>query len=81
MSKPTQKTFEFRGVESLMIAEVLEDSAGSYTCDTPVKLAPVAEIGKTTDSSSEAHYYDNKAMIIVNSESADVITITVAPPE
>lgn len=73
--------FEFRGVDNLYIARVLKDNATEYTCETPVKLSAVAEIGKTTDSSNEAHYYDNKAMIVVSSESADVITLTVAPPE
>ena len=77
----TQKTFEFRGVDNLYVAKVLTDTAESFTCDTPVKLAPVAEIGKTTDASNEAHYYDNKALIVVSSESADTITLTVAPPD
>lgn len=76
-----QKTFEFRGVDNLYVARVIKDDAESFATDTPVKLAPVAEIGKTTDSSNEAHYYDNKALIVVNSESADTITLTVAPPE
>ena len=78
---PTQQVFEFRGVDDLYVAEVLADDAGVYTCGTPIYLAPVAEISKSTDSSSEAHYYDNKAMIVINSESADTITITMAPPE
>lgn len=73
--------FEFRGVDNLYFAEVTQDDENGYACETPVKLAPVAEIGKTTDSNSEAHYYDNKAMIVINSEGADTITITVAPPE
>lgn len=73
--------FEFRGVDNLYFAEVLQDDENGYVCETPVKLAPVAEVGKTTDSNSEAHYYDNKAMIVINSEGADTITITVAPPE
>ena len=77
----SQQVFEYRGVDNLFIAEVIEDSSSAYTCSTPVHLAPVAEIGKTTDASSEAHYYDNKAMIVINSESADTITITMAPPE
>lgn len=76
-----QQVFEFRGVDNLYVAEVLTDDANAYTCATPIHLAPVAEVGKTTDSSSEAHYYDNKAMIVINSESADTITITMAPPE
>lgn len=76
-----QQVFEFRGVDKLYVAEVLQDDAAGYVCGTPIPLAPVAEIGKTTDSSSEAHYYDNKAMIVINSESADTISITMAPPE
>ena len=76
-----QQVFEFRGVDNLYVAEVLKDDNTGYVCSTPIHLAPVAEIGKSTDSSSEAHYYDNKAMIVINSESADTISITMAPPE
>ena len=76
-----QEIFEFRGVDSLYVAEVTKDDATEYTTETPIYLSPVAEIGKTTDSSNESHYYDNKAMIVVNSESADTITLTIAPPE
>lgn len=76
----TQEVFEYRGVDSLYVARVLQDDKTAYVTDTPIYLAPVAEVGKSTDSSSEAHYYDNKAMIVVNSESADTISITVAPP-
>ena len=76
-----QQVFEFRGVDNLYVAEVLEDDDTAYTCSTPIHLAPVSEVGKATDSSSEAHYYDNKAMIVINSESADTISITMAPPE
>lgn len=76
-----QQVFEFRGVDNLYVAEVIKDDGTGYECSSPIHLAPVAEIGKTTDSASEAHYYDNKAMIVINSESADTITITMAPPE
>lgn len=72
--------FEFRGVDNFYFAEVLKDDANDYICGVPIHI-PVQEIGKTTDSSSEAHYYDNKAMIVVNSESADTITLTIAPPD
>ena len=76
----SQQVFEFRGVDNLYVAEVTKDDESGYTCGTPIHLAPVAEVGKSTDSSSEAHYYDNKAMIVINSESADTISITMAPP-
>ncbi len=75
------KVFEFRGVDNLYVARVTADTAEAYETETPVKLAPVAEIGKTTDASNEAHYYDNKALIVVSSESADTISLTIAPPE
>lgn len=81
MPTPAQQVFEFRGVDKLYVAEVLQDDANGYVCGTPVYLAPTAEIGKSTESSSDAHYYDNKAMIVINSESADTISITMAPPQ
>lgn len=79
MPDNTQQIFEFRGVDNFFFAEILQDDATGYVCGTPVHI-PVQEVGKTTDSASEAHYYDNKAMIVVNSESADTISLIVAPP-
>ena len=75
--------FEFRGVDNLVYAEVTGDdneASGGYTTGTVKTLSPVATIGKSTDSTNEAHYYDNNPMIVVSSESADEITLTVAPP-
>lgn len=72
--------FEFRGVDKFYFAEIQKDTAEEYLCGTPIHI-PVQEIGKTTDTSAEAHYYDNGPMIVVNSESADTITLTLAPPE
>lgn len=80
MADTSQQIFEFRGVDNFYFAEVLQDDANGYVCGTPIHI-PVQEIGKTTDSSSEAHYYDNKAMIVVNSESADAIALVIAPPD
>ena len=79
MADTSQQIFEFRGVDKFYFAEVTKDDSTGYETATPVHI-PVQEIGKSTDSSSEAHYYDNKAMIVVNSESADTITLTIAPP-
>ena len=77
----TQQVFEYRGVDNLYVAKVLQDTAEAYVCSAPIRLAPVAEVGKTVDSPSEAHYYDNKPMIVIRGEGDDQIQIIVAPPE
>lgn len=79
MPDTSQQIFEFRGIDNFYFAEVTKDDVSGYACSTPIHI-PIQEVGKTTDSSSEAHYYDNKAMIVVNSESADTISLTLAPP-
>lgn len=74
---------EFRGCRRLVYAEVTTDnneSSGGYVTGEVKTLAPVAEISKTVETSSEAHYYDNKAATIVNSEGADTVTFTIAVP-
>jgi len=73
------KVFEYRGVEGVVIAEVTGDdneTGGGYVTSAVEPLVPVAEIGKTTESGSDAHYYDNQPMIVINSEGPDEITIT-----
>lgn len=73
------KVFEYRGVEGVVIAEVTGDdneTGGGYVTGDVEPLLPVAEIGKTTESGSDAHYYDNQPMIVINSEGPDEITIT-----
>ena len=75
--------FEFRGVDNLVFAEVTNDdneAEGGYVTGAVKTLSPVASIAKSTSSSNEAHYYDNNPMIVVSSEAADEITLTVAPP-
>ena len=75
---PDQKTVEFRGCDNLVIAEVTADSIGeAYTTGAVQSLAPVAEISKTVENSSETHYYDNVGMIIIRSEGSDEVTLTV----
>lgn len=73
-----QKTVEFRGCDNLVYAEVIADDLNSiYAVDTVKPLAPVAEISKTVENSSETHYYDNVGMIIIRSEGSDEVTLTV----
>lgn len=79
MADTSNQIFEFRGVDNFYFAEIIQDDSEGYVCSAPVHI-PVQEVGKSVDASSEAHYYDNKAMIVVNSESADTITLVLAPP-
>lgn len=74
---------EFRGCKKLVYAEITTDNNetnGGYVTGTVKSLAPVAEISKNVETSQEAHYYDNKAAIIINSEGADTVTFTIAVP-
>lgn len=70
------KIYEYRGVEGLVYAEVIKDDKTGITFGEVKDLAGVAEIGKTTDSASEAHYYDNIPAVIITSTGADTITIS-----
>ena len=71
---------EFRGCKGLCYAEVTKDG-DTYETGAVKPLAPVAEIAKSVETSREAHYYDNKAMIIIDSEGADTVTFTSAVPK
>lgn len=68
---------EFRGTDHLVFAEVLTDDNNGYTTGTVSILAPVAEISKTVETSSDTKYYDNHAALTINAEGADTITLTV----
>lgn len=69
---------EFRGCDNLVIAQVLADDVSNrYSTGVVTVLAPVAEIAKTVESSSETHYYDNVGMITIRAEGTDEVTLTV----
>lgn len=68
--------YEYRGVRGLVAAPILEDSKENFRTGTPIAIAGVAEIGRTTASSSEAHYYDNIPAVVIQSTGADTVTIT-----
>lgn len=75
-SAALQEIVEYRGVEGLVAAEVLtDDNTTGYTTGDVFAIAGVAEISRTTDSSNEAHYYDNIPAVIVANTSSDEVTI------
>lgn len=67
---------EYRGVEGLVAAEVTSDTSEAYETGDVFPIAGVAEISKTSEGSSESHYYDNKPAIVITSEGADTINIS-----
>lgn len=70
------KIYEYRGVEGLVAAELLTDDKNGISWGEPFDIAGVAQIVKATDSSNEAHYYDNTPAVIVSNTGSDTITIT-----
>lgn len=73
-----QEIVEYRGVEGLVAAEVISDSKEGYVTGDVFAIAGIAEVSKTTDSSSEAHYYDNIPAVVVSNTSSDTITLNVS---
>ena len=67
--------FEYRGVSGAKYAEVTADTSENYTTGTVKDFTGVSEIGKSTESSNEAHYYDNIPAIIISSTGSDEITV------
>jgi len=72
---------EYRGCRGLVIAPVTKDDATGYQTGAVIPLAPVGEISKSVETSSAAHYYDNKAAIVINSEGNDTVAYTIAIPD
>ena len=73
-----KKIYEYRGVEGLVAARVIKDDSTGYETGDVFDIAGVAEIGKTTENSTEAHYYDNMPAIVISSTGADTITCSVS---
>lgn len=73
-----KEIYEYRGVEGLVAAEVLKDDANALEFGEVFDIAGVAEIGRTTENSSETHYYDNVPAVVISSTGADTVTCSVS---
>ncbi len=71
---------EYRGCRKLVIAEITKDDDTGYTTDKWQELAGVQAISHAKSESSEKHFYDNMAAIIIDSVEGDEVTLTVSVP-
>ena len=72
------KYFEYRGVSNAVYAEVTQDDSNGFVTGPVKPFVGLSEVGKTTESSNEAHYYDNIPAIIVSSTGADTLSLNTA---
>ena len=75
MATGTKQYFEYRGVSNAVYAQVLSDTSEGMVFGAVKEFTGVSEIGKSTESSNEPHYYDNIPAIIVSSTGSDEISI------
>lgn len=69
---------EYRGVRGLVLAEVTKDDSTGYTTEKWEELAGVQSVAVAKNESSETHYYDNMAAIVIDAEGADEVTLVVS---
>lgn len=70
-----KKYFEYRGVSHAVYAEVLSDDSTGIVFGTVKDLTGVSEIGRSTESSNDTHFYDNIPAIVIESDGADEVSI------
>ena len=73
---------EYQGFDSLVVSEVLKDNnvegeGEGYVTGEVETLAPAGEISKATASDSATKFYDNKAFLVITSEGADEVGLTI----
>ena len=70
--------WEWRGVEGLVAAEIVKDDNDAYETGEVFNICGIAELGRTTENSSETKYYDNVPALVIDSEGADTVTCSVS---
>lgn len=67
---------EYRGIRGLVYAEVTKDDKDDFQCGAVKELVPVAELSRSTETSSETKFYDNVPAIVIDSTGSDEVSIT-----
>lgn len=70
-----KKYFEYRGVSNAVYAPIIKDDSTGITYGDVKDFTGVSEIGRSTESSNESHYYDNMPVIVIDSVGKDEISI------
>lgn len=71
------KQAEFRGCDSFVAAKITKDDKTGYTTGSVIEIAPIASVAKTSEVSSETHFYDNTGMIQIKAVGVDTVTLIV----
>lgn len=69
---------EYRGIRSIVFAEVLKNDSDGYESAVWEELSGCQSIGVTKNESSESHFYDNAARIVIDSEGADELAVVLS---
>ena len=69
---------EYRGIRSVVIAEVLTNNTDGYEAEPWQEFSGAQSLVVTKNESSESHFYDNAARIVIDAEGADELAIVLS---
>ena len=69
---------EYRGIRNIVYAEVLKNDSDGYEAAVWEELSGCQSLGVTKNESSESHFYDNAARIVIDSEGADELAVVLS---
>lgn len=75
MADNAVQIYEYRGVDMPVYAKVTKDDSTGITFGEVKNFPGVSEISRETESSSEAHYYNNIPAVVIDSTGADTVNI------
>lgn len=69
---------EYRGVRGLVYAEITKDDTDGYEVGKWMEMSGVQSIAVSKTESSESHFYDNAARIVIDAEGADELAMVLS---